>query len=647
MKSVVPPLSHQYSQQCVVCIIISQSVRASRRDSDISDHSKVKIIVVTSFESKTVPVPRSVAPLRKELRNATNATMNDSEVILRYLYLGTDQPFYIRKNKPLDIGEGCRILAPIRTLAEAAANLDDPAVRKAAEAVTLKEPPVDMIVRVMKSGSLVRHDECLFALAFLARTFTKPDERHKVYEVVPTLIEQSKDLFQFLHFYQTLAPKSAGKGFGHGIKVAVTKWYDKHSADDLAKLLATDRGWHEWCHKDVLRMAHINLADEAKMQVLDAACGGKGMKRPTKPKDAEKNGKEETVNSDAASQIQSDALKTYNRMKEFKAVNTASQACSSIKDHKYPLQLVPAQLHRAPAVWESLFPHMSYRDIVQAALVLQDYKLLKETDTPLSTEYGKVLNRMTSVTESKVHPIFIYQVMRLFEERQRYLNAVKEAVHTTNNLALKNTKANPTVLKQFYAALNQSMLNYQRTGLRFLVTLDLRSKQSKKRVFGNRLMSCQAAYILLTLPMFKRESHLKVLSFTEQPDQLVEVDLTREMDFFKGCDHIQNHANKKTKVKLTQPIEYAGQKKMPVDVFITIVDSLVRVNPKRESPVAKLNAYNKDMKRKARYVVVSLSRHQQDLNHLNMGSTKGVLELVGCSEETPKLIDAYVKHHFT
>lgn len=62
----------------------------------------------------------------------------------------------------------------------------------------------------MKSGSLVRPDECLFALAFLARTFKTPEEKHKVYETIPKLIERSEDLFQFVHFYQKLA--TTGKG---------------------------------------------------------------------------------------------------------------------------------------------------------------------------------------------------------------------------------------------------------------------------------------------------------------------------------------------------------------------------------------------------------------------------------------------------
>ncbi|XP_053693958.1 RNA-binding protein RO60-like [Sabethes cyaneus] len=589
--------------------------------------------------------------------------MNDTAVILRYLYLGTDQPFYIQnKNRALDIEKGCRILAPIRTLVQATSSTDDPATaRKLADNVTLTEPPVKMIVRVMKSGSLVRNDECLFALAYLARTFTDAEEKHKVYEAALEVIDESKDLFQFVDFYKKLAPKPGGKGFGHGMRTALTKWYDKHSAVELAKLLTTDRSWFGWRHENILVMIHINLKDDAKMQVLDCAVGGPG-RRKAKPKQTtQKNGSEENdsgvqlneklTNSDGNDNVNveedSEALKIYRRMKQFKSTQTSSMACGPIKQYRYPIQLVPAQLHRSPAVWESLLPHMAYRDVVQAALVLQDYKLLKDNDTPLSIAYGNVLNRMTSVSESKIHPIFIYQTMRLFEERQRYLNVVKEAVHTTNNLALKNATANPTVLKQFNCALNHSMLNYKRTGLNFLVTLDLRSKQTKKRVFGNRLMSCQAAFVLLTLPMFKREPHMTVLSFTEAPHVLTHLDFTREMTFFQACDHIQSLANKKTKVDITQPIQYARQNKKKVDVFITIVDSLIRVNPNRHSPVVALNSYNTETKKNAVYIIISLSRHQQDLDHINMTSTKGVLELVGCTEDTPKLIDAYVKRSFT
>lgn len=595
------------------------------------------------------------------------APLSDTDIISRFLHLGTDQPYYIRKTQPLDINEGCRILAPIQSIIDTGENNDKEA-RKVAEAVDLKETPLETVIKALKSGCLIRNDECLFTLAYLARKLKDADQR-KVYEALPNLIASSKDLFLFVNFYQSQALKAqAGKGFGNGMRVAIRKWYDKHTAEELAQLLATDAGSKGWCHRDLLLMTHIKVDDEDKMQVIDAAAGGMGRKRPAKVKetqliteqmeammnDAKSKNDQQSLEASAPkksrmepSNVDSDALKTFKRIKAFKTVDKVAEASYAIRTHKYPLRLVPTQLLRASNVWENLFPNMEYRDIVNSALVLHDYKLIKENDSQLSNAYGKYLNCMTAVSKSKIHPIYIYQTMRLFEERQRYLNVVKEAVHTANNLALRKIEPNAHILKGFYAALNQAMRSHSRTGLNFLITLDLRSKQSKKRVFGNRLMSCQAAYVLLTLPVYKHEPHVQVLSFAEDAAKLNDVQFTREMDFLQGCEHIQHKAMKKTVVNINQPILYAQQNNKKIDVFITIVDSLIRVNPKRISPIETLNKYNAAQKRNACYILVNLCRHQQDLIHTSMAATKGVLELAGCTEDTPKVIEAYVKKHFT
>lgn len=68
-------------------------------------------------------------------------------------------------------------------------------------------------LQAINSGSLPRRDECLFTLAYLIRTYTKPEEKHRVYRVVPNLIAEGKELFQFVQFYQILAePKETGTG---------------------------------------------------------------------------------------------------------------------------------------------------------------------------------------------------------------------------------------------------------------------------------------------------------------------------------------------------------------------------------------------------------------------------------------------------
>lgn len=327
-------------------------------------------------------------------------------------------------------------------------------------------------------------------------------------------------------------------GFGYGLRGALTKWYDKHSPEKLAILLASDSGWNNWNHKDILKMVHINLNEEAKRQVIDAAIGDnkKYERKPKNNKKVEKlssnlenlaiepnsannddsnapqenqqgpptpppqaqNIREEAANNDGEpagddnapqenrpngeeneARAEESALEIYKRIKKFKASRTAAEACEGIRTYGYSLQLVPNQLHRAQAIWENLLPNMSYKEILESMLVFQDYKFIKEEDNPFSLTYSALLDNMTAVTQSKVSPMFVYRLMRLYEEKQRYLDTVKEAVHTTNNLILKCWNANVSVLRQTYGALNCSMMNLKPTRLNYFICLDLRSKTSK------------------------------------------------------------------------------------------------------------------------------------------------------------------------
>ncbi|XP_055638032.1 RNA-binding protein RO60-like [Toxorhynchites rutilus septentrionalis] len=635
--------------------------------------------------------------------------MEFNELLHRYFYLGNDRPFYIHRNRSLDVDRGCRILTPIKELVEAILKSDGgPPKGK----VAITTDPVTTVVNVIRNGSLIRNNECLFVLAYLARVFVAQEEKHKVYEQIPQVIDTSRDLFMFIHFYSLLGPVAIvgkGKGFGYGLRGALTKWYDKYSPEKLAVLLASDPSWNNWHHKDILRMVHINLKNEAKRKVIDAAIANdKDHQRKSKPTKQQTNSLEindklaslaldanspknndnvaeenrpeaaplpqdqnvrgEAPDNDAPadgaagdgnapqenrvegeqpeSQTES-ALEIFKRIKKFKACKTATEACEGIEKYKYSFHLIPNQLHRSQAVWESAFPNMSYEQIVESMLVLQDYKLLTEEDTPFSIKYSSFLNNMTAVKQSGVSPIFMYRVLRLYEEKQRFLDTVKEAVHTTNNLILKSLSPNFSILKQTYGALNCSMLNLKRTGLNYMITLDLRSKITKKRVFGNRLMSCQAASVLLALPILKCEKQVHIFTFTEIPNRLENVEFTREMSLAVACDEIQRQAgNKKTKVDINHPCRYAHQREFDVDVFITIVDSLIRVNPQRKSPASALQVYNSKMNKKACYILINLCRHQQDLVH-QATDKPGVLEITGCSEDTMKVIDSYVNRCFT
>lgn len=793
-------------------------------------------------------------------------------LLLRYLYLGTDQPFYIQKNRPLDFQVGWDIMGRIQSAQAVpdSENMADPeakddkkkatddkkeskggkkkakADKKAAkddkkdakkpakdgeeefsEKVKFTGELVDAIVKALASDNLVRHDECLFALAFLVRMSTESEAKKNIYDKVPDTIQSSKDLFQFVYFCQTINQKVNQKdelkiSFGNGMKRAIRKWYDKQ--DKLEDLLASDRGWYKWCHKDLIKKAHVNLEDEDKMRVLDAVCGGEGKKWLTKEEilgesksdaksakaaptdeatgdaassavpqtkeqlveaakiakekadsaqeaameaakeydmavdigegrailkqkaeayadkaktaaalaeDARKaaqkvaeafgakkvkkpfkkqtgmekaseaptamaeapaapidlEGKQEAAKAmviagrAAAARIAlaqaadariteaepAEALETYTRIKGFKRM-VDGEAVQQIQIYKYPLQLVPAKLRSMEEIWPLLLPDMPYRNIVQAALVLRDYKLLENEESATYKAYREALNTLTSVEQSDISPIFVYQVMRLYEEKQRYLNIVKEAIHATKVLPPEGcVRSDDPMLVRFRTVLTESLKSCKLPALKYMVTLDLRSQYTKKRVFGNRLMSCMAAQALLTVPILKQARSANVFKFTPDVASLGKVDIPTDADFFDAFgklndtfgkdattdaekDAQKDSKKKSTKVEITRPLKHAQTNKEHVDVFITIVDSLIRVNPTRNSPDDTLEIYNNRPKNpKARYIIINLCRHTQDLKVSSTMRSKDnrVLEVVGCPEEIFKVITAFVEGEFS
>lgn len=768
-------------------------------------------------------------------------------MLLRYLYLGTDQPYFIHKNRPLEFQVGWEIMDRIQPVQDAENKPDPEAKDDEKEAKDDKKATkdgeneakdgeglpagkaqftgklVDAIVKALASGSLVRHDECLFALAFLVRTSTEIEAKRNIYDKLPDAIKSSKDLFQFVYFYQKINQKVKGTektlvSFGNGMKRAIRKWYDKQ--DKLEDLLATDRGWYKWCHKDLIKKAHVKLENEDKMQVLDAVCGGAGKKWLTKeellgesksakaaPTDeasgeavspavvktkeqlreaariakesadsaqeaameaakvyalAVENGEQPPVVKRAA-EVYADkaktaaacaeaarkaaqkvaeaygakkvkkpfkkpsgvekapeaptdtaetpaapidledrkeaaeamvtagraaatrisaaklakariteaqpagALETYTRIKEFKRKQFADdETIRQIALYNYPLQVVPAKLHNVQEIWPHLLRNMPYRDVVHVVLILQDYKLLEDKNSATYKAYSNVLNLLDNVERSKISPIFVYQVMRLFEERQRYLSVVKEAIHATKVLPIENSvPPNDPMLERFRVVLTHSLNSCKLPALKYMVTLDLRSQYFKKRIFGNRLMSCMAAQALLTLPILKHERGTDVLKFTPDVNSLDTVYIPKDADFFDATDKLRQSLgkdstadakkdNKKiskkksTKVDINQPLKLAQTQNGNVDVFVTIVDSLIRVNPTRKSPEDTLEEYNKAKNAKARYIIINLCRHKQDLSaSTKCVSKNGVLEVAGCPEEIFKVISAFVAGEFS
>ncbi|XP_050069084.1 RNA-binding protein Ro60-like [Anopheles maculipalpis] len=632
----------------------------------------------------------------------------------RFLYIGSDVPFVSDPPKPLDLELGKKVFAPVVNPVDPEAKQPKPPVtttetpaqkkpkskkndnlnvkREGAKAEQGKSnkpetpkataaastenksttskpvetvatvplhPALALIKSTLKSKSLRRTDECLFALAYCARNFATPEERHTVYELLPELIRTSHDLLTFISYYTQLATQSGHAGFGHGMRTAITHWYERFTPIELAEMLVRSTSTEGWTHKDVIAKAHPKLNCAEKQSLLDAAMKRtsqlqekKAPERKDKKKKRKSNaaptgppaGNKETA---AVAVSSSKAFRRYQTLLQFKSIPNAGKALELMKQHgaKGRFELLPRHLRRCAKVWEALYPYLTYRELLQAALPMQDFRLLKKDEANTKAYVETLKKRLDALEAEYIHPIEVFVISKLYQHGKRYVTKVKESIHTLNI-----TDMCPPVKEvqdRLDVALEHSLSHHPKTGVRYYIALDLRCVFDRKKIFHNEVVTCFQASVLIAFSIFKREKHVTVVAFTDDKEILASVEFEPSMTFEQAMKCCVELMLPTTKVSLAAPIKQAEADKIKVDVFITITDSLIRVNPTRCPPTAQLQEYRKKMKLNlTRYVAISLSRHTPSLDIEPDKDTGGLLEMVGYSAHNAKIIEAFAKNHF-
>uniref|UniRef100_A0A182KCA2 TROVE domain-containing protein n=1 Tax=Anopheles christyi TaxID=43041 RepID=A0A182KCA2_9DIPT len=537
------------------------------------------------------------------------------------------------------------------TLLTATLKVEDPVAPKPLH------PVLTLIKTTYKNKLLRRTDECLFALAYCARNLPTPEERHAVYDLLVEMIRISDDLLQFVSYYIQLATQSGHAGFGHGLRSSITRWYDRFTPIELAEMFARSTAYAGWTHKDLIAKVHPKVKCVDKQALIDAAT--KRTSQLQQKKAPEKKGKKKKQKGNVTSQqppaaskdtvpiSSSKAFKRYQALLQFKSASTVAKALELIKQHggKGRLELLPRHLQRSVKVWEALYAQLSYRELLHAALPLQDFRLLKEGETHAKRYAESLTTRFDALEAENIHPIELQTVAKLYQLGKRYTADVKETFHAMFQTAMiPPVKA---VLEGLNSAFEHSFDHQQKTGVRYYIALDLRCVYDKKHVFRNKVVTCFQASVLLAFSIFKREKAVTVVAFTDEEQTLAPVAFESTMTWEQALKLCVGLMLPKTKVSLAAPIKQAEAQKIKVDVFITMTDSLIRVNPNRCPPVAEMAEYRKKTKLSlSRYLAISLSRHEPSLEFIPEKDTGGILEIVGHSANNAKIIDAFAKNLF-
>lgn len=119
------------------------------------------------------------------------------------------------------------------------------------------ESVVREILQFSVEGRAAKQDPIIFALALCARAEDLKTKK-AAYEVLERVCRIPTHLFSFVEFCQNL---SAGTGWGRAHRRAICHWYNSKSHKELAMAVTKYQKRGGWAHLDLLRLSHIQPAN--------------------------------------------------------------------------------------------------------------------------------------------------------------------------------------------------------------------------------------------------------------------------------------------------------------------------------------------------------------------------------------------------
>ena len=310
------------------------------------------------ISSRRTPQSRPADP-RQVANSAGGYTveLDDLARLRRFLTLGVDGGTYYAAEQALAIENA----AVVARLADA-----DPAAL------------VATIVDVSTRGAAPKQNPALFALAYATSI---PDAAPAALEALPLVARTGTHLFQFAAYVEQF------RGWGRGLRRAVSGWYTEKDADQLAYQAVKYRQREGWSHRDLLRLAHPETVVPAQRDTFDwIVRGSVGAEVPR------------LIEGFSAAQQASDAA-TWARL---------------VAEYGLSWEMLPDAALGEPAVWDALLDV----GVPQTALLRQ---LPRLTRLGLMPDFGGRTAEVTAqlsdadrLKRARVHPVSVLVAQRTY-----------------------------------------------------------------------------------------------------------------------------------------------------------------------------------------------------------------------------------------
>ena len=244
---------------------------------------------------------------------------------------------------------------------------------------------LQLIEAISVEGRAPKNDPAIFALAYC---FSIPELIPHAREVLPKVCRIGTHLFQFVEYVQLF------RGWGRGLRDAVSDWYLGKEEDQLAYQLAKYQQRNGWSHKDVLRKAHVGHANRASLRW---AIGANTQKREV----TRGEGDQATTIIYPKTGSYPGIIKGY--MAAHKA-KSADEVADLVREYNLSREMIPTEHLSNPVVLNALLDKMPITALIRNLGNLTRHEVLK----PLGSRVGEVVEKIINadiIRKGRVHPI--------------------------------------------------------------------------------------------------------------------------------------------------------------------------------------------------------------------------------------------------
>ncbi|KAI8121631.1 60 kDa SS-A/Ro ribonucleoprotein [Lucilia cuprina] len=571
--------------------------------------------------------------------------MDSKQKLKRFCFLGSFEPVYVHLRGSLKVETYWPVVS------ELVKDINDSEF-------------LPFIKELLHDVSLVRRDETLFVYAAYFASTVDIQWKTAMRHAFPVLIRTDDDLFLFCKYASLIGKDLNHKGFSRTVRKAVTAWYEMQTPEAIRTMWLAHRGLHGFTHKALIKLCHIpdrtigsaevvtpffktctELIKEAEASAATAATVAVPPATSNTGLQATNANETEMVTVKTEVPEQKPLVKANSTesatptsvvvaISKLRTTKKKHEAIKIIRKFKLPYTQVPGHLLRNthPVIMEAVLPTMSYLQILKCWRKMARFN---HFDNPKILKIcQKMLENKEFAKKSRVHPVHLLMSLRDIG---------------VSDLSKIPTKRVEALKLEYLDKLYKDSFHWNTDGgnLRMHITVNLQSNYKKKMLKNHKRLSYYDACLALSFGYSKRESKVDVFYWYEDKMKLKKILFEKTYSTQLGFTSYDVVENQKNNQRLVTPILNALSSEQVYDVFLCIVPTAGRGNPKQNSDfLCKfLDKYRETKNPNAKFIILNLLKHKRSMNYSETRS-ENILEICGLDEHTTDIIHNFANNRF-